>query len=168
MKRSILTVLLVLAATGTGRSQSIDPRQPAPLKPGLNSSMVDSTVGTQYRYFVGGPGQVHIVARWVRGQFDVGSPAPLDVAMFDESRTSVTRRQITPEKEHSEARIGFQSEAARQADCQRGGSARESCAARRRLRTDRLGGCRLLGRQRAASRTNCPQLFQWRFRRGSL
>jgi hypothetical protein len=56
---------------------------------------------------VGGPGQVHIVARWVRGQFDVGQPAPLDVAVFDESRTSVTRRQITPEKQASEAHIDF-------------------------------------------------------------
>jgi hypothetical protein len=48
MKRSILTVLLVFAAMPGGRAQSIDPRQPAPLKPGLNGSMVDSSVGTQY------------------------------------------------------------------------------------------------------------------------
>ena len=105
MKRSILTILLVVAAVKSGVSQSLDPRQPAPLKAGLNGSMVDSTVGTQYWYFFGGPGQIHIVVRWVRGQFDVGQPSPLDVAVYDENRTSVTRRQITPQKETSEARI---------------------------------------------------------------
>ena len=105
MRRQIATFLLVLAAVTAGRSQSIDPRQPAPLKPGLNSSMVDSTVGTQYWYLYGGPGQIHIVARWVRGQFDMGWTSPLDIAVFDESRTSIIRRQITPQKETSEARI---------------------------------------------------------------
>lgn len=105
MKRSISTIFLTLFAVQSGLSQSLNPRQPAPLKPGPNSSMVDSTVGTQYWYFWGGPGQVQIVARWTRGQFDVGQPAPLEVEVYDENRSSVTRRTITPEKQTSEARL---------------------------------------------------------------
>jgi hypothetical protein len=99
----ILTVLVAVAATAG--AQSLDPRKPAPLKPGLNSSMVDSIAGTQYWYFYAGPGQIHVAARWVRGQFDVGQPSPLDIAVLDENHTPLARRQITPEKETSEARI---------------------------------------------------------------
>src|SRR5580658_4442183 len=105
MTREFLTVLLVLFAAPSGRSQSLDARQPAPLQPGPNTSMVDTTVGTQYWYFWGGPGQIHVLARWTRGQFDVGQPAPLEVAVYDENRSSVVRRQITPQKEASETRI---------------------------------------------------------------
>lgn len=105
MKRSILSLFLALSAVRSGVSQSLNPRQPAPLKPGQNGSMVDSTVGAQYWYFWGGPGQVQILARWTRGQFDVGQPAPLEVEVYDENRSSVTRRTITPEKPTSEARV---------------------------------------------------------------
>jgi len=103
MKRSILTLFLATLAVQNGLCQSLDPQSPAPLNPGLNSSMVDTTVGTQYWYFWAGPGQVRVHARWFRGQFDVGQPAPLDVAVYDENRSSVTRRQITPQRETSEA-----------------------------------------------------------------
>ncbi len=105
MKSSILMVFLTLFAARSGLSQSLNPRLPAPLKAGPNGSMVDSTVGTQYWYFWGGPGQVQIAARWTRGQFDVGQPAPLEVEVYDENRSSVTRRTITPEKQTSEARV---------------------------------------------------------------
>jgi hypothetical protein len=103
MKSSILTLFLATLAVQNGLSQSLDPQSPAPLNPGPNSSMVDTTVGTQYWYFWAGPGQVRVHARWFRGQFDVGQPAPLDVAVYDENRNSVTRRQITPQRETSEA-----------------------------------------------------------------
>jgi hypothetical protein len=107
MRRNVRTIVFLFAAVGIGRSQSIDPRQPAPLKAGLNGSMVDSTVGAQYWYFMGEPGHVDVVARWVRGQFDVGQPVPLDIAVFDEGRTWIYRRQITPEKETSETHISL-------------------------------------------------------------
>lgn len=105
MKRSILAIAFVLAASSGGKAQSIDPRQPAPLKPGPNSSMVDTIIGTQYWYFWAGPGQTQVLARLVRGQFDLAQASPLDVAVYDESRTSVTHRQITPQKETSAARF---------------------------------------------------------------
>ena len=43
IKHCFLFAILIAAAS----AQSLDPRHPAPLKPGLNSSMVDSTAGTQ-------------------------------------------------------------------------------------------------------------------------
>ncbi len=106
-KRGFLFALLIAAGAAAGSAQSLDPRSPAPLKPGLNGSMVDSTAGTQYWYFYADPGKIRVLARWVRGQFDVGQPAPLDIAVLDESHTPVARRQIAPEKQASEARIEY-------------------------------------------------------------
>jgi hypothetical protein len=102
-KHSIWIALLAAVAS----AQSLDPRSPAPLKPGLNTSMVDSTTGTQYWYCYSNPGKIHVQARWVRGQFDVGQPATLDIAVLDENHTPVARRQIAPEKQGSEARIEY-------------------------------------------------------------
>lgn len=102
-KHGILIAILAAVAS----AQSLDPRNPAPLKPGLNGSMVDSTAGTQYWYFYAGPGNVRVQARWVRGQFDVGQPAPLDIAVLDENHTPIARRQIAPEKQASETRIEY-------------------------------------------------------------
>lgn len=104
-KHGLLIALLAAVAAPAARAQSLDARRPAPLEPGLNSSMVDSTVGTQYWYFYANPGKIHLLAHWVRGQFDVGQPAPLDIAVVDENRSPIARRQIAPEKELSEARI---------------------------------------------------------------
>lgn len=97
--------LLAFVATASASAQSLDPRHPAPLKPGLNSGMVDSIAGTHYWYFYGNPGKIHVAAHWVRGRFDVGQPAPLDIAVLDENHSPIARRQIAPDKEASEARI---------------------------------------------------------------
>ena len=105
--RGLLFALLIAVGAVGASGQSLDPRSPAPLKPGLNGSMVDSTAGTQYWYFYADPGRVRVVARWVRGQFDVGQPAPLEIAVLDESHTPIARRQIAPEKQASEARIEY-------------------------------------------------------------
>jgi hypothetical protein len=104
MKKYGFLITLLAAVTS---AQSLDPRSPAPMKPGVNGSMVDSTAGTQYWYFYADPGKVRVQARWVRGQFDVGQPAPLDIAVLDESNTPIARRQIAPEKQASEARIEY-------------------------------------------------------------
>jgi hypothetical protein len=106
-QRDFLFALLIAAGAAAATAQSLDPRNPAPLKPGLNGSMVDSTAGTQYWYFYADPGKVRVFARWVRGQFDVGQPAPLDIAVVDESHVPVARRQIAPEKQASEVRIEY-------------------------------------------------------------
>ena len=88
-------------------AQSIDPKRPAPLKEGSNASMVDTTVGTQYWYFWGGPGATHVIARYRKsgGQFDAGVQTPLNVDMYDESRTWVEHKKISPQTELSEVRL---------------------------------------------------------------
>ena len=83
----------------------MDPQRPALMRQGPNESMVDTTVGTQYWYFRGGLGAVHIVARYKgRGQFDVGAQTPLDVEIFDENRVWVKHKRIAPDAQLAEAR----------------------------------------------------------------
>jgi hypothetical protein len=98
-RRGFLFALLIAAGAAAATAQSLDPRSPAPLKPGLNGSMVDSTAGTQYWYFYSDPGKIRVLARWVRGQFDV--------AVLDENHSPIARRQIAPEKQTSEAHIEY-------------------------------------------------------------
>ncbi len=54
-------------------SQSLDPNNPAPLKSGINSATADSTVGTQYWYYMADPG-MHTVTVNFQSMGVLGAP----------------------------------------------------------------------------------------------
>lgn len=106
MRKTMLVVLIFFWGIESSTAQSIDPQKPAPLKPGPNSSMIDDRIGTQYWYFWGGPGATKIIVRYKKnGQSNLSQKATLDVDIYDENRTWVTHKSITPQNETSEAKL---------------------------------------------------------------
>ncbi len=106
MSRSMLVLLFVLWGVQSSTAQSIDPKKPAPLKAGANASMIDSQIGTHYWYFWGGPGATNITVRYKKnGQYNLNTKASLEVDIYDENRTWVTHKTITPQNETSETKL---------------------------------------------------------------
>jgi outer membrane protein OmpA-like peptidoglycan-associated protein len=60
--RKIALLFVLVVCCGVAWSQSHDPKNPAPLAPGVNKGNVDSIVGPNYYYFYAGPGHwgVHL------------------------------------------------------------------------------------------------------------
>ena len=70
MKQIILVGLLgagLVLAGAPARAQSLARDTPAPLRPGVNKSTVDSIVGGQYWTFEAGPGQLVVPIRYLPG-----------------------------------------------------------------------------------------------------
>lgn len=106
MFRHTLVVLVLVWGVESSTAQSIDPKNPAPLKAGANASMIDNQIGTQYWYFWGGPGATNIVVRYKKnGQFNLNTKSSMDVDIYDENRTWITHKTITPQNETSEAKL---------------------------------------------------------------
>jgi hypothetical protein len=60
MRRFLPCAISFLLAAAPAMAQSLNPKTPAPLQPGINTSTVDNVVGTQYWYFDGLPGEIHV------------------------------------------------------------------------------------------------------------
>jgi hypothetical protein len=61
-------------------AQSLKPESPSPLQSGINQGVVDNFVGTQYWYFTGGPGQVHVHAQF-KPMGLMGNPYKSDITI---------------------------------------------------------------------------------------
>src|SRR5580658_8405322 len=57
---SFAVLLSVFAAVPLGYAQSLDPKNPAPLGPGINKGYVDLLTAVHYYYFFAGPGRVDV------------------------------------------------------------------------------------------------------------
>jgi hypothetical protein len=62
IRRSVvfLGMLIGLAASMAVHAQSLDPKKPAALGPGINKGNVDNVKGSHYFFFYGGPGHIEI------------------------------------------------------------------------------------------------------------
>lgn len=86
---------IVLSATPAW-AQSLNPNTPTPLQPGVNQSTVDNFVGTQYWYFMGGPGKtsVHVTFKSM-SLLGNASKSAITVTLSDEKRTWATPKTLT-------------------------------------------------------------------------
>jgi hypothetical protein len=57
---SFAVLLSVFAAVPLGYAQSLDPKNPAPLGPGINKGYIDLLTAVHYYYFFAGPGRVDV------------------------------------------------------------------------------------------------------------
>jgi hypothetical protein len=64
MKLPSVLVFAMICSTTSAFAQSLKIEAPAPLQSGLNKSTVDNFVGTQYWYFNGEPGPIHVHAQF--------------------------------------------------------------------------------------------------------
>ena len=84
-------------------AQSLKSQDPAPLQSGVNTGIVDNFVGPHYWYFVGGPGDVHVVVRFKSmGLFGNPIRTPLTATLYDEQRTWHVTKVVTSEKDTAE------------------------------------------------------------------
>jgi hypothetical protein len=67
-------------------AQSLKPEAPTPLQDGVNRGLADSMVGPQYWYFLSGPGEVQVIARFKTTMAQLVRE-PLTVTLYDEKRT---------------------------------------------------------------------------------
>ncbi len=64
MKLPLVCCLAMSFTTTLALGQSLKIQDPDPLQPGINQSTCDNMVGTQYWYFNGEPGQIHLHAQF--------------------------------------------------------------------------------------------------------
>jgi hypothetical protein len=96
MKLPLVCCFAMLLSTTSTFAQSLNPNNPAPLQPGINSSTADNTVGTQYWYFMGEPGQIHVHAQF-KSMGILGNPSTstLTVTLSDAANTWHTTKVLT-------------------------------------------------------------------------
>jgi hypothetical protein len=85
MKKLSVCVMNCLAV-GCALAQSLKSEAPAPLQSGINKGIADSMVGTQYWYFLGGPGEVRLLVRF-KSTMGPMVREPLTVTLSDDQRT---------------------------------------------------------------------------------
>jgi hypothetical protein len=81
----------------TCAAQSLKPEAPAPLQDGVNRGLADSMVGPQYWYFLSGPGEVQVIARFKTTMAQLVRE-PLTVTLYDEKRTWHVTKVVISEK----------------------------------------------------------------------
>jgi hypothetical protein len=87
--------LAVLGAPLEGSAQSLDVNRPAPLKPGINDMQIDNQTGTQYWYFIAGPGTVEVRAEVMgTASMAAGNNAPLTFTVSDFAETWHTSKTL--------------------------------------------------------------------------
>ncbi|HEY6330712.1 MAG TPA: hypothetical protein VI756_15355 [Blastocatellia bacterium] len=93
-----LTTLFSLCcmALSCSSAQSLKPEDPAPLQAGINRGIADSMVGTQYWYFLSGPGEVHVNARY-KSTMGPMVREPLTITLYDEKRTWQVSKTVISE-----------------------------------------------------------------------
>ena len=97
------SVLFVLPSAST---QSLDPRQPAPLQPGDNTGTVDNFVGANYFYFTSGPGPATIIVSYKSmGLLGNAQRSSLNVELSDDKHSWVEKRTISSVAQSSSTRM---------------------------------------------------------------
>ncbi|MEJ6484669.1 hypothetical protein N0Y54_25690 [Nostoc punctiforme UO1] len=93
------TVSLLLTFTtyiGTGAAQSLDQNKPAPLNPGLNSSVADSFIGSHFYYFLAGPGDIKVTVNFSSmGLLGNPTKATIGVYIYDEKGNELVHKNVT-------------------------------------------------------------------------
>jgi hypothetical protein len=79
-------------------AQSLDINKPDPLKPGINTATADSTVGTQYWYYIGDPGQ-HTVKVTFQSMGALGAPLKNTLLVTLASPLGAEKKSITSQNE---------------------------------------------------------------------
>jgi hypothetical protein len=83
-------------------TQSLDPRNPAPLQPGENSGTVDNFVGSNYFYFTAGPGQSTITVSYSSmSLLGNAQHSTLNIELSDDKKSWTERRTISSMKQSS-------------------------------------------------------------------
>ena len=82
-----------MVAIECASAQSLKPEDPWPLKPGINTGTVVGGKDTQYWYFVGGPGEVRLLAHF-KSHEGFSGPVELTVTLYDEKRTWHTSKVV--------------------------------------------------------------------------
>jgi len=83
-------------------TQSLDPRNPAPLQPGENSGTVDNFVGNNYFYFTAGPGQSTITVSYSSmSLLGNAQRSALNIELSDDKKSWTERRTISSMKQSS-------------------------------------------------------------------
>lgn len=93
MKNWCLAIAFI-AAIECASAQSLKPEDPWPLKQGINTGTVVGGKDTQYWYFIGGPGEVRLLAHFKSHE---GFPGPIEltVTLYDEKRTWHTSKVVS-------------------------------------------------------------------------
>jgi hypothetical protein len=87
--------LAILGAPFEAGAQSLDINRPAPLRPGVNDMQIDNQTGTQYWYFIAGPGTVEIHAEVMgTASMAAGNNAPLTFTVSDFAETWHTSKTL--------------------------------------------------------------------------
>lgn len=92
MKTFCLVIALIVAIE-CASAQSLKPEDPWPLKPGINTGTVVGGKDAQYWYFVGGPGEVRLLAHF-KSHEGFSAPVALTVTLYDENRTWHTSKVV--------------------------------------------------------------------------
>ena len=79
-------------------AQSLDPNSPGPLKPGINSSTADSTVGTQYWYYIAESG-THTVKVTFQSMGVLGAPMRNTLVITLSSPLGSEKKSVTSQNE---------------------------------------------------------------------
>jgi hypothetical protein len=86
MNRIATLLSICCMALSCATAQSLKPEAPAPLQAGVNRAVADSMVGSQYWYFLSGPGEVHVLARF-KSTMGPLVREPLTITLYDEKGT---------------------------------------------------------------------------------
>jgi hypothetical protein len=96
MKSLRLSALALILSIAPTFAQSLKPEAPSPLQPGINRSTVDNFVGTQYWYFMGGPGKTSVHVKFKAMEL-LGNPYKSDitVTLYDQQHTWKTPKVLS-------------------------------------------------------------------------
>jgi hypothetical protein len=93
---TVATLLAFTTYIGAATAQSLDPNKPAPLQPGLNSSVADSFVGSHFYYFIAGPGNIKITVNFSSmGLFGNSTKTTIGVDVYDEKGKLIGHKNLT-------------------------------------------------------------------------
>lgn len=95
--KSVLIGCASILTIQHAQAQTLDPRNPGPLKAGINSSTVDNFVGTQYWYYDADPGQ-HTVKVTFQSMGVLGAPMKNTLAVTLSSPLGSEKKLCTSEK----------------------------------------------------------------------
>jgi hypothetical protein len=89
-------LLTLTTYIGAATAQSLDQNKPAPLHPGLNSSVADSFIGSHYYYFLGGPGEIKITVNFSSmGFLGNAYQSTIGIYLYDEKGNVLGHKNVT-------------------------------------------------------------------------
>jgi hypothetical protein len=93
---AVSVFLSLTTCIGIAPAQSLDPNKPAPLQPGLNSSVADSFIGSHFYYFVAKPGDIKITVNFSSmGLLGNSTKATIGVYLYDEKGNVIVQQDVT-------------------------------------------------------------------------